>query len=79
MNRDSIERWQSAKINKSLQLSVSYLLRLRKRMDEKRFPADDPYYQAVCRAYDAMQALYVATHYLSCDRVGQPRHEEGPS
>jgi hypothetical protein len=38
-------------------------------MDGKGFPANDPWYQAVCRAYDAMQMFYAATHYLSCDGV----------
>jgi hypothetical protein len=79
MNRDSIERWQAKRISESLQPSVSYFLRLRERMGEKGLPANDPNYQAVCRAYDAMQALYAATHYLSCDGVGRPRHEDGPS
>ena len=57
MNRDSIEKWQAAKIGKALYPGLNYLLRLRQRMEKKGFPGNDPYYLAVCRAYDSMQAL----------------------
>lgn len=41
-------------------------------MEKKGFPGNDPYYLTVCRAYDAMQAMFVATPYLTCDGVGRP-------
>ena len=76
MNRDLIEKWQAAKISKSLYPGLNYLLRLRQRMEKKGFPGNDPYYLAVCRAYDSMQALCVATHYLTCNGVGLPDRAE---
>ena len=76
MNRDSIEKWQVAKIGKSLAPSLSYLRRLQHRMEKKGFPGNDPYYLAVCGAYDSMQALCVATHYLTCNGVGRPDRPE---
>jgi hypothetical protein len=39
-------------------------------------PGNDPYYLAVCRAYDSVQALCVATHYLTCNGVGRPDRPE---
>jgi hypothetical protein len=76
MTRDSIEKWQAAKIGKSLAPSLNYLRRLQHRMEKKRFPGNDPCYLAVCRAYDSMQALCVATHYLTCNGVGRPDRTE---
>ena len=42
MNLDSIEKWQAAKISKSLYPGMNYLLRLRQRMEKRGFPPDDP-------------------------------------
>jgi hypothetical protein len=76
MNRDSIEKWQAVKIGKSLAPSLNYLRRLQHRMENKGFPGNDPYYLAVCRAYDSIHALCVATHYLTCNGVGRPDRAE---
>ena len=76
MDQNSIKRWQAKKIHATLHPSLNYLLRLRQRMEKKGFPPSDPYYQHVCRAYDAMQTLVNQTHYLSCSGVGRPRSEE---
>ena len=35
-------------------------------MERRRFRGDEPLYLAVCRAFDAIHALNVSLHYLSC-------------
>ena len=47
MNRDSIQKWQGAALNKALFPSLNYLLRLRRRMEERGFPVDDKLYKLV--------------------------------
>ena len=64
---------KAKKIAESLQPSLGYLFRLHQRMEKRGFLPSDPYYQLVCRAYDAMHVLCVQTHYLSCNGVGRPR------
>jgi hypothetical protein len=56
-------------IAKSIWPMLNYLVRLRERM-EKTFPPTDPVYLDVCKAYDAMHALNVRLHYLSCKGKG---------
>jgi hypothetical protein len=46
-------------------------------LSKKGFSPSDPYYQHVCRGYDAMQTLVNQTHYLTCSGVGLPCSEEG--
>ena len=70
MDRDSLTKDQAKKINAAVQPSLAYLFRLRERMTKTRFPPGDPLFQLVENAYDAMQRLFVALHYLSCDGVG---------
>jgi hypothetical protein len=77
MDETSTKRWQAKKIHAALHPSLDYLLRLRERMEKKRFPPEDPYYHDVCRAYDSMQTLVNQTHYLTCSGVGRPGCEEG--
>jgi len=57
---------QAAKINDRIRPLVSYLYRLKERMERRSFPRDDPYYLLVVRAHDAMHRLFVETHYMSC-------------
>ena len=76
MDRKSLKKSQAAKINKSLFPNLNYLYRLRKRMEEVGFPHDDKLSMLVCKAYDAMHALNVETHYLSCDGVGMPNKND---
>src|SRR5688572_4235958 len=54
-------------VGKSIWPMLNYLVRLRERM-EKRFPADDPANIDVVKAYQAIHALHVRLHYLSCRR-----------
>lgn len=76
MDRDSVKKSQATTINKALFPKLNYLYRLRKRMEEVGFPHDDKLYLLVCKAYDAMYALNVETHYLSCDGVGRPKRDD---
>lgn len=77
MNSEAIKPWQAEKINKSVGPSLNYLGRLRHRMEKRGFPMSDPYYRTVCTAFDAMQAIFVQTHYLSCTSgVGKAGHNE---
>ncbi len=76
MDTDDVKHWQAKKIDAALRLMLGYMFRLRERMKKKGFPPADPYFQAVCRAYDAMHALCVRTHYLTCDGVVRPDEEE---
>ena len=46
--------------------TLGYLFRLRQRMDKRGFSPDDPLYQLVVNAYDALHPLTVELHYLSC-------------
>lgn len=72
MDRDSLTKDQAKKINAAVQPSLAYLFRLRERMTKTGFPPADPLFQLIENAYDAMQRLFVALHYLSCDGVGRP-------
>jgi hypothetical protein len=51
--------------------------RVRTRMKRRRFRGDEPLYLAVCGAFDAVHALNVNLHYLSCapGTVGRARPE----
>lgn len=40
-------------------------------MDQRGFPVDDELYLLVKRAREAMDELFIATHYLGCDNVGR--------
>ena len=50
-----------------LRAMLGYLCRLKKRMEKRQFPHDDKLLRAVVSGYDAMHALNVEVHYLSCE------------
>jgi len=78
MNSETLKRWQAKKLSEGLYPGLNYLARLRGRMDKAGFPPSDKLYQLVQKAYDAMHALSVETHYLSCNGVGRPpRNDAG--
>jgi hypothetical protein len=65
---------QAKQLFAQLQPKVRYLHALRRRIEQRHFPPDDELRQAVQRACDAMQSLYMQVHYLSCDSgVGRKR------
>jgi hypothetical protein len=76
MERDDIERWQAVKISKGLQPGLSYLFRLKARMEKLGFLPSDPYYELVSAAYNAMHALFIQTHYLACIGAGRPSDKD---
>jgi hypothetical protein len=46
-------------------------------MEKAGFKPDDPVYQLVFKAYDAMHRLSVELHYRSCKSgVGRPNRDE---
>jgi hypothetical protein len=66
MDENSIKPWQATRLREALFPAINYLLRLRRRMDKTGFLPTDRLYGLVCKAYDAMHALYTEVHYLSC-------------
>jgi hypothetical protein len=63
---DRLERRHAEIINNVLRPCTGYLYRLRERMLKVGFTIDQPLYQLVSDAYDAMHALCVRLHYISC-------------
>ena len=57
MNSETLTTSQAATIREALQASLSYLYRLRLRMEKAGFPPNDPLFLRVCAAYDAMHVL----------------------
>ena len=45
---------------------LSYLTRLRERMEKTSFVSTDRFMQTVHRAWEGVYSLSVAVHYLSC-------------
>ena len=67
MRCDNLTREQARALKNKLAPMLNYLGRLKKRMTCKGFPPDDPLLQATCKAEEAMHALSVGVHYLSCE------------
>lgn len=74
MSSRGLKPWQAKRIAAALGPALGYLHRLQRRMEQRGFPPQDPLYQLVGRAYEAMHHLYIELHYRSCDGgVGRPR------
>src|SRR5205814_7143795 len=72
MRAEELTRDQARALKNKLRPMLNYLGRLKERMRRRGFVADDRLLAAVCRAEDAMHALSVEVHYLSCgDSVGR--------
>jgi hypothetical protein len=71
MNRNNVTKEQAARISKALFPTTNYLIRLRKRMEQRGFSFDDPLYLLVCAAHEAVNRLRLDTHYLACG-IGEP-------
>jgi hypothetical protein len=77
MDSDDLTPEQAGILYRGLVGGMTYLLRLRTRMEKARFRQDDQVYQMVCKAYDAMHRLSVELHYRSCKGgVGRPKRDE---
>jgi hypothetical protein len=74
---NALKQWQIANLQKSVAPMLTYLHKLRDRMQRASFLPQDPLYQVVEKAYDAVQALTVKLHYLGCDHgTGNPPRED---
>lgn len=74
MRSDDLTRDQAGALKNKLHPMLGYLGRPKKRMLRRGFQAEDPLFTAVVQAEDAMHALNVETHYLSCHGgVGRKR------
>jgi len=71
MTRDDIQKWQAKKI-RDLSPAGNYLARLRECMEQRGFPPRDHLYQLTCAAHNAVNDLWMHTHYLSCSGTGDP-------
>jgi hypothetical protein len=57
----------------------NYLVRLRKRMEQRGFHHDDPLYVRVVAAHEQLNRLRLEMHYLACDRTGRHTRTKGAS
>ena len=73
MSRGDIQKWQAKRISEALFPATNYLIRLRRRMEQRGFPPDEPLYREVCAAYDAIHRLGMSMHYLSVTWGGHRR------
>ena len=72
MRADDLTREQAGAVKNKLRPMLGYLGRLKRRMVQRGFLSDDPLLSAVVRAEDAVHALHIQLHYLSCgDVVGR--------
>jgi hypothetical protein len=58
---------QFGELSQQLGPMLRKLARLRQRLEARGYLPGDRYYDAVVKAWDAMHALCVKTHYASCD------------
>ena len=77
MRSEQLTEAQLDALFERLRPTLAYLTRLQKRMDKRAFPDDDRLLLLVREAQNALQALCVEIHYLSCDNVGRPRRQDG--
>jgi hypothetical protein len=76
VDSSNVTHEQARIINDRVAESLAYVGKLRKRMERRGFPHRDPLYLATCEACDALQHLFMTTHYLSCESgVGRPERE----
>jgi hypothetical protein len=80
MTRDDIKTEQGAAMYKAVWPMLNYLTRLLQRMERVGFPRNDPLYQSVKKAREAVLSLSIDLHYMSCSGgVGRiPRGSQTP-
>src|SRR4051812_20142668 len=72
MQADDLTREQAAALKNKLRPMLAYLGKLKRRMVQRGFLSGDPLLDAVVDAENAVHALHVQVHYLSCgDVVGR--------
>ena len=57
MNSNDLRPWQARKVRERLEGALGYLTRLKRRMELRGFPPNDPLYLATAEAQDTLQAL----------------------
>jgi hypothetical protein len=65
MNSADLTVAQVRELHPALFPHLNFLVRLKNRLEELRFPADDPLRGAVNRAYDATWRLSQEAHHLA--------------
>ena len=80
MQADDLTREQAAALKNKLRPMLNYLGQLKRRMTYRGFLRGDPLLDAVVHAKNAVHALHVQVHYLSCvDVVGRLRKPSNQS
>ena len=73
MTCDNLTKEQAKRMEAVVGGYLRYLGLLRKRIDLRRFPLDDPLRRDVEEAWNATHGLRMTLHYLSCSAgVGRP-------
>ena len=71
MKASDLTTEQAGAIKDRIAPMLAYLHRLKARMDERDFLANDPLYVLVTDARESLHSLWVESHYLSCSGVGR--------
>jgi hypothetical protein len=66
VNSDNLTRDQAEAMLGTVRRQLRYLGKLRDRMNALSFPPNDPLYLAATGAFNAVHALSVELHYLTC-------------
>ena len=59
--------WQAKALYAAIRPALGYLCRLRDRMEKRGFSPTDKLVRLTVTAYDALHALSIELHYLSCE------------
>lgn len=81
MELEKLSADQLQRILDQLAPLFAYVQKLRKRMDERDFPHDDPLRQLVTRLADTTHTFQITLHYMVCDKHSGrtlPRRSKGP-
>lgn len=65
MDSGDLSSIDADRIRKALP-SVAYLSALKRRMEQRGFPPDDPLYRHVVQAQQALSDLHIHVHYMTC-------------
>ena len=66
MDSGHLKPWQPKLRCAALRPTLGYLYRLRERMEKRRFPPEDKLLRLTATAYQALHALTIELHYMSC-------------
>lgn len=60
-------------VQRAVARHLAYAAKLRRRLEQLRFPPDDALLVSATHAYHALHELHVRLHYLACQHgVGEP-------